>query len=324
MTVLVTGANGFVGSHVVRSLAAQGHQVRACVRSVSGMVDIPGAEVVEVGNLSSSTDWRHALAGVTTVIHAAAVTRVDKRLRGSMATLQEVNVGATLRLASCAAAMGVKRLVFISSIKVNGENSVRGRPFRAEDPPSPEDGYSCSKADAERGLMRLAENSTMEVVIVRPPLVYGPGVKGNFGGMLSFVRSGVPLPLACITENKRSMVAVDNLASALAICASHPAAAGRIFFVKDGEDLSTVEILTHMARAVEAPLRLFWFPEHILHFGASVLRCQSLARRVVGDLQCDDEPIRSVLGWRPVVDITQAFRDACAPVKSPSFAPVRR
>lgn len=324
MTFIVTGANGFVGSHVVRLLAAQGHQVRACVRSTSKMVDTSGAKVVEVGDLSSSTNWRHALADVTTVIHAAAVTRVDKRLSGSMATLEEVNVGATLRLASCAAAMGVKRLVFISSIKVNGENSVRGRPFRAEDPPSPEDGYSRSKADAERGLMELAETSTLEVVIVRPPLVYGPGVKGNFGGMVSLVRSGVPLPLASITDNRRSMIAVNNLASALSVCATHAAAAGRIFLVKDGEDLSTVDMLTHIARAVGEPLRLFRFPERLLYFGASLLRCQSLARRVVGDLQCDDQPIRTVLGWRPIVDIEQAFRDTCAPQKRPSLAPVRR
>jgi nucleoside-diphosphate-sugar epimerase len=324
VTVVVTGANGFVGSHVVRLLAAQGHEVRACVRSTSRMVDRTGAEVIEVGDLSSSTDWRLALAGVTTVIHAAAVTRTDKRLSGSMATLEEVNIGATLRLASCAAAMGVKRLVFISSIKVNGETSARGRPFRAEDPPSPEDGYSRSKADAERGLMELAETSTLEVVIVRPPLIYGRGVKGNFRSMVSLVRSGVPLPLASITENRRSMIAVDNLASALSVCALHPAAAGRIFMVKDGADLSTADMLAHMARAVGKPLRLFRFPERILRLGASLLRRESLARRVMGDLQCDDGPMRNLLGWRPVIDIEQAFRDACEPDKNSSFIQVRR
>lgn len=324
MTVVVTGANGFVGSRVVKALVTQGHPVRACVRSMSRMVDASGAEVFEVGDLSSSTDWRQALAGVSTVIHAAAVTRADARRSESMATPEQVNVGATLRLASCAASMGVKRLVFISSIKVNGETSVRGRPFRAEDPPSPEDRYSRSKADAERGLMELAAISALELVIVRPPLVYGPGVKGNFRSMVSLVRSGVPLPLASITENRRSMIAVDNLASALSVCALHPAAAGRIFLVKDGEDLSTADMLAHVARAVGKPLRLFRFPERILRLGASLFRLESVARRVVGDLQCDDGPMRNLLGWRPVIDIEQAFRDACEPDKSSSLPQARR
>lgn len=307
----MTGANGFVGARVVGSLVQQGHQVVACVRSESGASYFSSATRVAVGDICSSTSWEGALEGVSTIIHSAAITSVADGSANSMAALKEVNIRGTLHLASRAAAMGVKRLVFLSSIKVNGEISPPGQPFRVEDASRPEGGYAQSKAAAEGGLAEIAAKSGLEVVIVRPPLVYGPGVKGNFAALASLVRLGLPLPLASATENRRSMIALDNLASVLALCATHPAAAGRIFLVKDGDDLSTVEVLSRIARGVGVPLRLFRVPPRVLRRGAALVGLERLIGRLFDDLQCDDFLIRTLLGWRPVVAADIAIPDAC-------------
>ena len=307
----MTGANGFIGARVVGSLVQQGHQVVACVRSESRANHFSSAARVAVGDIGSSTRWEGALEGVSTIIHSAAITSVADGSANSSAALNEVNVRGTLHLASRAAAMGVKRLVFLSSIKVNGEISPPGQPFRVEDASRPEDGYARSKAAAEGGLAEIAAKSGLEVVIVRPPLVYGPGVKGNFAALAALVRIGLPLPLGSATENRRSMIALDNLASVLSLCATHPSAAGRIFLVKDGDDLSTVDLLSHIARGVGVPLRLFRVPPRALRRGAALVGLERLVGRLLDDLQCDDCLIRTLLGWRPVVAADVAIPDAC-------------
>lgn len=311
MTILVTGATGFVGGALVGRVVANGpegeHAVIAAVRRRSETLPV-GARQVVVGDLGADTAWGEALDGVEVVIHAAARVHVMRdRAEEPLSEFRRVNVAGTLNLARQAARAGVKRFVFLSSIKVNGESTVAGRPFRADDEPGPLDPYAISKHEAEEGLKRLAGEGGMEYVIVRPPLVYGPGVKANFLSMMRWLTRGVPLPLGAI-RNRRSLVALENLVDLILLCATHPAARNQTFLVSDGEDLSTPELLRRMGRALGVRVRLLDIPPLLLESGAALVGRRGVAERLCGSLQADITKSRELLGWHPPVTIDDGLR----------------
>jgi nucleoside-diphosphate-sugar epimerase len=221
---------------------------------------------------------------------------------------RRVNVEGTANLARQAAAAGVGRFVFLSSIKVNGEFTEIGRPFTAESLPAPEDAYGVSKYEAEQLLHQIAVETGMEVVIIRPPLVYGPGVKANFESMMRWLAHGVPLPLAAVTENRRSLVLRDNLVDLILTCLSHPGAANQTFLVSDGEDLSTADLLKHMGAALGHPARLFYIHPSLLKIGATVVNKPGIYQRLCGSLQLDITKTRQMLGWTPPVSVYEGLR----------------
>jgi nucleoside-diphosphate-sugar epimerase len=309
MRCLITGGNGFVGRALTSHVLARGYDVRLSLRQPQRADQIAGLEPVVIGSLSSETDWTMALRRVDQVVHLAARVHVmnDNSL-DPMAEFRRVNVEGTANLARQAAAAGVSRFVYLSSIKVNGEFTQEGCPFTSEDTPAPEDPYGVSKHEAEQALRYIAADTGMEVVIIRPPLVYGPGVKANFESMMRWLARGVPLPLAAVSENRRSLVALENLVDLIVTCFSHPAAANQTFLVSDGEDLSTAELLKRMGAAMGHPARLFYLPPPLLKLGATGLNKPGIYQRLCGSLQLDIAKTRQLLGWTPPVSVDEGLR----------------
>ncbi|MFH7321191.1 NAD-dependent epimerase/dehydratase family protein [Desulfurivibrio sp. D14AmB] len=307
MKILVTGATGLVGGALLLHLLDSGHEVRAALRGDGGGV-APGCQPVRVGEIGPETAWGEALAGVEAVVHAAGCVHGGgtKSEFAHRARCLAVNVDGTINLARQAVAAGVRRFVFVSTIKVNGEFSEKGRPFTAEDLPRPVGAYALSKQAAETGLRRLAGESGLEVVIVRPPLVYGPGVKANFQTMMRWLKWGVPLPFGAI-DNRRSLVALDNLVDLLGLCLVHPAVAGQIILAADGEDLSTSQLLRRLAGAMGKRALLVPVPANIVAAGMGLCGLGDEARRLCADLQVDIGPTTALLGWRPPVSLHTAL-----------------
>jgi nucleoside-diphosphate-sugar epimerase len=306
--VLVTGASGFVGSALLRrAVSLPGWRLRAAVRRRLPTLSA-SIEQVLVGDLSADTDWSGAVAGIDVVVHAAARVHVLRETAAdALSEFRRANVDGALTLARGAAAAGVRRFVFVSSIKVNGERTAPGRPFRADDVPAPEDPYGLSKLEAEEGLREIAADSGMELVIIRPSLVYGPGVKANFLALMQWVNRGVPLPLATV-RNKRSFVALDNLVDLILTCVRHQAAAGEVFLAADGEDLSTTELLQRVGFAMNRPVRLFSLPTAPLQGVASLLGRRDFSRRLFESLQVDSSKARDILGWTPPISVDEGLR----------------
>lgn len=306
MKVLVTGAAGFIGRQLCGVLAANGYEVLPTVRT--GAV---GVELA-VGDIGPHTDWQPALARrPDAIVHLAGRVHImGETQEGSLELYRRHNVEGTLNLARQAAAAGVRRLVYLSSIKVNGEVTPAQRPFTADDAPAPSDAYAVSKAEAELGLRDLGRATGLEVVLIRPPLVYGPGVKGNFATMVRWVRKGVPLPLGAV-HNRRSLVALSNLVDFIVLCADHrrsPCAANELFLVSDGEDVSTAELLRKVARAYGVRSSLVPVPGRLLRLGARVLGRAAAADRLLGSLAVDIGKAREMLGWRPVMTMEQQLQ----------------
>ncbi|OPA91301.1 NAD-dependent dehydratase [Pseudomonas fluorescens] len=309
-SVFLTGASGFVGRAVLRRLLAEGANVTAPVRDGSKVLE-PGVQTVQFGAFDS-TNWLENLAGVDAVVHCAARVHVmNDAETDPLAAFRKVNVQGTLNLAEQAAQAGVRRFVFISSIKVNGEGTQPGRPYTAQDVPAPSDPYGISKLEAEQGLLALAARTRMEVVIIRPVLVYGPGVKANFFNMMRWLEKGVPLPFGAI-NNSRSLVALDNLVDLIIRSIDHPGAANQVFLVSDGEDLSTTQLLRKTAVALGKSARLLPVPGWMLSTAANLLGKKSLSQRLCGSLQVDINKTTTLLQWSPPVSVDNALKSVAA------------
>nr|WP_294841048.1 SDR family oxidoreductase [uncultured Methylotenera sp.] len=306
MKILVTGSNGFVGKPLCKILIKQNWIVRIAVRSKSK--NKQEVELVCINDINGDTDWSTGLKDIEVVIHLAARVHVmQEKSIDPLSEFRKVNVDGTLNLARQAVKAGVKRFVFVSSIKVNGELTQSDKPFTASDIPSPQDAYGISKYEAEQELLKLADETGMEVVIIRPPLVYGEGVKANFASMMHAVKRGIPLPLGAI-HNKRSFVYIGNLVSLIVRCIDHHAAANQVFLVSDGEDLSTTELLRACATALGVKARLLSIPQRLLELIATILGKRDVAQRLCGNLQVDITKAHTMLGWIPPISVVDGLR----------------
>jgi nucleoside-diphosphate-sugar epimerase len=306
MRFLVTGANGFVGTPLCKQLHARGWAVRAAMRMARPLAE--GIETALVGTLDGETNWTNALDGVDVVLHLAARVHVMHEDAASpLDEFRKTNVAGTEHLARAAAANGVKRLVYVSSVKVNGEATQGEGKFTGANMPLPQDPYGISKWEAEQALHRVAAETGLEIVVVRPPLVYGPNVKGNFEQMLRVVAKGIPLPLASM-KNLRSLIYVENLVDALIACATHPAAVGKTYLVGDGDDVATPDLLRQLSIAMGRAPRLLPCPVALLQFGGRLLGKSDQIERLIGSLRVDSSAIRLELNWTPPFSLQQGLR----------------
>lgn len=308
LAILVTGANGFIGKKLCTELFQQGFAIRSAVRLLSNLGN--DSEQIVVGSIDAETDWASALKDIDVVIHLAARVHVTNDYASDALTeFRKVNVVGTLNLAAQATKAGVKRFIYMSSIKVNGESTEADKPFTEQDAVNPQDAYAISKYEAEQGIFVIAEQTGMDVVIIRPPLVYGLGVKANFSSMLKAVKRGFPLPLGSI-YNKRSFVYVGNLVNLIVCCIDHLSAGNQVFLVSDGQDLSTTKLLQECAVALGVKPRLLPIPQNLIKRCATILGKQSVAQRLCGNLQVDISKACNLLGWKPPVTVADGLK-AC-------------
>lgn len=305
-SILITGANGFVGNALYQTMqsAHQNYRLTGTSRQLARF-----SYLTQSPELGPTADWTKLLKEVDTVIHCAALIQTTQESKAAaLKQFRTVNLEGTATLAQQAANLGIRRFIHLSTIKVNGETTEPGKPFQHTDPPAPQDAYALSKTEAEQALKSICQNSNMEFVILRAPLVYGPGVKGNFAHMMNAINRRIPLPLGAITHNKRSLIAVGNLVDLIITCINHPSAANQTFLASDGEDLSTTELLQKLATATGTPARLLKIPPSILTAAASVLRRRALAQRLFGNLQLDTHHTQTSLNWTPPLTVAQGLR----------------
>lgn len=303
--IAVTGASGFVGQALCADLRSRGMLVRPLVRAVPSLPT--DAETVAVGDIGAETDWSAALAGVDCVIHCAARAHVLKeRAVNPLAAFRVVNVVGTRKLAEKAATMGVRRLIFLSSIGVLGVNTNGREPFSIADSPAPRENYGISKWEAEETLWQVAAQTDLEVVVIRPPLVYGPGVRANFLRLLQLVKCGLPLPLGAV-DNLRSLVSLDNLVDLLIRCVDHPSAAGHTFLVSDDHDISTPELIFNLADLMGRKARLLPVPPRMLRLGGRLLGRLPEIERLIGSLQVNILHTRERLNWTPPMSVEEGL-----------------
>ena len=301
--VLLTGYSGFVGSEVLSHFSDK----LDCIKCLGRSKSLIGEYVP--GELNSSSAYATALSDVDVVIHCAARVHImDDSSADPLADFREVNTAGTLNLAKQAEGAGVKRFIFVSSIKVNGESTELGKPFTSNDKRCPEDFYGQSKSEAEELLLQLASDSGLEVVIIRPTLVYGPGVKANFASLLNLVSKGLPLPFGCITNNKRSLVSVSNLVDLIITCIEHPKAVNQVFLVSDDHDISTATMLQYMSQALNKPSRMLPIPLWCYRLAGRLLGKQDVVSRLIGSLQVDITHTKVTLGWTPPQCIEDGFK----------------
>lgn len=318
MTILVTGASGLVGRRLCQRLTQDGERVRGAVRFAGSTGTF--FQQQPVGPIDQGTDWCQALQAVESVVHCAGRVHVlNESEADPLAAFRAVNVEGTMNLARQSAAAGVKRFVFISSVKVNGESTEPGAAFTEIDHPNPHDAYGQSKHEAEQGLREIAIDTGMEVVIIRPPLVYGPGVKANFAALMRVVQRGWPLPLGAV-RNQRSLVALDNLVDFIVTCLRHPLAANQTFLVSDGQDLSTAALVRGMAHAAGVPARVFVLPIGVLQTLGAMLGKKDAMQRLCGNLQVDISKACNMLGWMPPFSVEQGLSRAVTETSSTQSA----
>jgi len=310
LRILVTGATGFVGKAVHKRLDQ--HIVRLTSRTAPLGNSADFFEKI----ISSTTDFSDCLANIDVVIHTAArVHQMNDKSEDPLSEFMEVNCLGTINLAKQAAKAGVKRFIFLSSIKVNGEKTESGAPFRFDDIPATKDSYGISKAEAETGLLDIARNTKLNVVIIRPPLVYGPGVKANFHSLMRVSQSNLPLPLGAV-NNQRSFVALDNLVDLILICIDHPNAINKVFLVSDDSDISTSELLTLMAAAFGRKVRLLNISPGLLKLAARILRKRSIVDRLCDDFQIDIQHTKDTLSWKPRISMIEGIRQCAEHIKN--------
>lgn len=311
MRVAITGANGFIGRALFHKLESADYTVRAVVRKIDPFfraVKIKGIkrDIVYIGSICLHTDWSNALQGVDIVVHLGGRAHILTETESNpLEAFRTVNTNGTKRLAQVAAEYGVKRFIYISSVGVNGKLTLN-LPFTENDVATPHNDYSLSKWEAEQRLQNISNKTGIEIVIVRPPLVYGPGVKANFFLMIQWLARGLPLPLGAI-HNKRSLVALDNLVDLIMTCMDHPSAANQIFLAGDGEDLSTPELLRRLGKALGSPARLFPFPQILLKLCLKMVGKEDVAQSLYGSLQVDISKARELLGWNPSVSVNNGL-----------------
>ena len=301
MKALVTGASGFLGGPVCRALVAAGHEVAGAVRRSVALPE--GVTPVAAPELGPDADWSAALAGRDAVVHLAARAHVMNETEADpLAVFRRVNRDGTARLAEQAAQAGLRRLVFVSSIKAQGESGT----LRAADTPAPTDPYGIAKLEAEERLAAIAARTGLEVTIIRPPLIHGPGAKGNLATLMRVLDKGLPLPLACV-DNRRSLVGAGNLADLIRVSLDHPDAAGATFLVKDGDDASTAELLRRLGAAMGRPAHLLPVPPVLLRLAARLVGKSAMADRLLGSLVVDDGPTRKTLSWQPPLSLDEGL-----------------
>lgn len=306
---LVTGANGFIGSILCKRLLGDGYWVRGSVRTNKGLSILPkGVDAVKIDSVGPETNWSKALTGISTVVHLAARVHIMKdAATDPLSEFRNINVAGTEHLADMAAKVGVKRFVFLSTIKVNGEQTT-DRPFTEIDSPYPVDPYAISKWEAEQALLKISKETKLEVVVLRPPLVYGPGVKANFFRLLQLVDRGIPLPFLNI-DNRRSLIYIGNLVDAIIACCINPNAKGETFLVSDGEDVSTPELIRMIALAMDKNPKLFPFPQAFLRVLGTLTGKKEEIDRLFGSLCIDNSKIRKVLNWEPPFSMRDGIQE---------------
>jgi nucleoside-diphosphate-sugar epimerase len=311
-TILITGASGFVGSTLLKRLSAiGGYDLVAGLRR--DFFDLPaGVGSCHIGDIGGATEWGKTLANIDVIVHTAARNHVmHETVTDPLIEFRRVNVQGTLNLARQAASAGVRRFIFISSVKVNGETNPLKSPFIETDPCNPQDPYAISKYEAEQGLKKITEETGLEVVVVRPPLIYGSGVKGNFLSIIKWVAKGIPLPLGAV-YNARSFIEIDNMVDFIITCIDHPAAANQVFFVSDGQDLSTTKLLQCVGQALDKSARLIPVPAWLLEFGLLLLGKQAVAQRILGTLQVNTSKAHDLLGWDSPVSVCKGLKRCVA------------
>lgn len=302
--ILITGSNGFLGSHIVERIKDQ-----PLILLGRGIENKHPKHPFFECEINSNYDCAKVLQGCQTVIHCAARVHImDDEEAEPLAIYREVNTAGTINLAKQAIDSGVKRFIFISSIKVNGEGTAADRIFKSEDKHAPQDDYGLSKSEAEKQLVALAKDSGMEVVIIRPPLVYGPGVKANFSSLMNLVSKGIPLPFGCITKNKRSLVSVDNLVDLIVTCIDHPKAANQVFLVSDDRDVSTSEMVREMAIALGKTTWQLPVPIWCYKLIGKLFNKSDIVDRLIGSLQVDISHTKNTLGWKPPQTLQDGFK----------------
>jgi len=314
-SILLTGANGFIGRALCARLESEKVRVCRALRNDQITYPLPTAiKTLTINSIGPDTDWGQVLAGVDTVIHLAGRAHVVKeRDSDPLSAYRRVNVAGTERLARMAVSHGVKRLVFLSSVKVNGEETETR--YMEKDIPAPADPYAISKFEAEEVLKQIAGETGLEVVIIRPPLVYGPGVKANFLQLISIVAMGFPLPFKAV-NNVRSLIYIGNLVDAIVLCAKHPLAAGQTYLVRDGEDVSTPVLIYSISKALGKPARLFPFSLSLMRLAGEFFGKSTVVNRLIGSLSVDDSKIRKELTWTPPFTMAEGLNDTVAWYKS--------
>lgn len=310
MRIFVTGANGFVGRALIKYLLSAGHSVVAGLRNHSAELpdEVEQNIVGDFSLLDDKNTLKVSLKNIDVVVHTAARVHVMKdRATDPLSEFRKVNTNATMIFARAAADAGIKRFIFLSSIKVNGESTPEGVAFSEEDVCNPTDPYALSKWEAEQGLMELADKTEMDVVVIRLPLIYGPGVKGNFASMIKLVNKGIPLPLRRV-NNRRSLLALDNLVNFIIYCLEHPKAANQVFLLSDGKDVSIVQLIRCIAYIQGKSANLLPVPTSWINFLASLLGRRDVADRLLGSLSVNISKARSLLGWEPVVSMEQQLK----------------
>ena len=306
MNILVTGASGFVGKVLCETLLENAYEVTGVYRAQSNIV--PNVKPCVISDISATTDWKESLSNVDVIVHLAARVHVmNDSAEDPLAEFRKLNVDATLNLANQAKVAGVKRFIYISSVKVNGELTAANQPFVEADVANPQDAYAISKYEAELALTNLCQHSPMQLVIIRPPLIYGAGVKANFASMMRVVKKGFPLPFGKI-NNRRSLIYVNNLTSLIARCVEHPAAANQLFLASDNCDLSTTDLLIQCAKALGVKSRLLPVPQTAIEFIATLLGKRHFAQRLCGNLQVDSAKARLLLAWQPPFTVEQGLK----------------
>jgi len=308
MNVLITGANGFVGRTLCARLVDKGWSIKGVIRSGKHVARLPaGIDIVQIESIGPDTDWSQALENIETVVHLAARVHVSEETAADpLSEFRYVNTAGTEHLARASSEAGVRRFLYVSTIKVNGECTI-DVPFTERDEPAPQDPYAISKWEAEQSLQRISSETGLEIVVVRPPLVYGPGVKGNFLRLLKLVDRGIPLPFN-MASNRRSLIALDNLVDLLVLCIQSPQAVSQTFLAADGEDLSTPELIRSIAKALGRRARLFPFPPVLLCLGAKLLGVEEITSRLFGSLAIDSTKVKKLLNWDPPVSVRDGLQ----------------